>query len=153
MEDKILKSALILVLSFLVAKIGPKIIRIPESRQTDKSRAVIEFMRQVVTLIVYFLGLMAVLRIFEIDITPYLLSSSIVGFAVGFGAQSFFKDVIAGVYLLTEPEFRINRHIEIGTYKGRLKKLTIKSTYLEDKNGDLYIIPNGEIKAIFVKKT
>ena len=96
---------------------------------------------------------MAILNLFEVDVTPYLLSSSIVGFAIGFGAQSFFKDIIAGIYLLLEPEFKINRFITIDKYAGTVKKVTLKSTYLETEKGDLYIIPNGEIKIIQVKKS
>ncbi len=153
MEDKILKLLIILVSSYVVAKIAPKFILLPKSRQTSKAKTVVDFLRQAVTVIIYFLGIMAILNLFEVDITPYLLSSSIVGFAVGFGAQSFFKDIIAGIYLLLEPEFKINRFITIDKYAGTVKKVTLKSTYLEASNGDLYIIPNGEIKIIQVKKS
>jgi len=148
----ILKSALILIVSIILAKYLPKLIRLPESKDNSRTKTVIGFLRQTLSITIYFLGLLSILKLYQVDITPYLLSSSIVGFAIGFGAQSFFKDVISGIYLLTESEFKINRQIEIGAFAGRLKKVTIKSTYLEKKNGDLYIIPNGEIKTILVKK-
>ncbi|OGK66268.1 hypothetical protein A2313_01170 [Candidatus Roizmanbacteria bacterium RIFOXYB2_FULL_41_10] len=153
MEDKILKLLIILVSSYVIAKIAPKFILLPKSRQTSKAKTVIDFLRQAVAVVVYFLAAMAILNLFEVDVTPYLLSSSIVGFAIGFGAQSFFKDIIAGIYLLLEPEFKINRFITIDKYAGTVKKVTLKSTYLETEKGDLYIIPNGEIKIIQVKKS
>jgi len=153
MEDKIIKSVVILLGSFVLAKILPKFIRLPEKRQTSKVKTVIGFLKQAVSVVIYVLALLAVLGTFGVDITPYLLSSSIIGFAVGFGAQSFFKDIISGIYLLLEPEFKINKVITINKYSGKVKKVTLKSTYLENKNGDLYIIPNGEIKTIEVKKT
>ena len=152
MEDKILKAVIVFAGSFVLARVLPKFINLPKSRQSSKAKTVIDFLRQGVRVLIYFLALMAILNMFGVDMTPYLLSSSIVGFAVGFGAQSFFKDIIAGVYLLMEPEFKINRQISIDKYSGTVKRITLKSTYLEDNNGDVYIIPNGEIKTITVKK-
>lgn len=152
MEDKILKAVIVFAGSYVLAKVLPKFINLPKSRQSSKAKTVIDFLRQGVRVLIYFLALMAILNMFGVDMTPYLLSSSIVGFAVGFGAQSFFKDIIAGVYLLMEPEFKINRQISIDKYSGTVKRISLKSTYLEDESGNLYIIPNGEIKTITVKK-
>lgn len=153
MQDEILKALLILVGSFILAKILPKFITLPQSQQSSKAKTVIGFLRQALRVIIYFLAIMVTLNIFGVDMTPYLLSSSIIGFAVGFGAQSFFKDIIAGIYLLMEPEFKINRQITIDKFSGNVKRVSLKSTYLEDKNGNLYIIPNGEIKTVIIKKT
>ena len=65
---------------------------------------------------------------------------------------SLIKDIIAGFYLLLEPHFKIGRTIEVNKCKGEIKKITLKNTYLQTKNEDLYIIPNGEIKTVLVKK-
>jgi moderate conductance mechanosensitive channel len=153
MEDKILKSAVVTVVSFVLVKFVPKLIQLPKSRQTSKGQTVTQFLQQAVTVIIYLLAVLVILNMFGVDVTPYLLSSSIIGFAVGFGAQSFFKDIIAGINLLLEPEFKINSVIVTNNYTGTIKKITLKNTYLEDKDGNLYIIPNGEIKTIQVKKS
>ena len=152
MEEKILKSVLILLISFIISKIVPKFIRLPKGRQTGKSEIILDFFKQVITIIIYFLAFLAIFKMFNIDVTPYLLSSSIIGFAAGFGAQSLIKDIIAGFYLLLEPHFKIGRTIEVNKCKGEIKKITLKNTYLQTKNEDLYIIPNGEIKTVLVKK-
>lgn len=153
MTTQIVKSALILLLSFVLVKLIPRFVKIPQKQQTAKNSTVIDFLRQGVKVVIYFLAILSILNTFGIDMTPYLLSSSIIGFAVGFGAQSFFKDIVSGIYLLFEPEFKLNRNITIGKYSGKIRKITLKSTYLETKNHDLYIIPNGEIKTILVKGT
>lgn len=152
MEDKIIKSAIVAIVFFLLAKFIPKLLFLPKNHQTSKAKTVVDFLKQAISMIIYFGAVLIILNIFGVDMTPYLLSSSIVGFAVGFGAQSFFKDIIAGIYLLLEPEFKINRLITIDKYTGVVKRITLKSTYLESDNGDLYIIPNGEIKIVQVKK-
>ncbi len=151
MEVKILKSVLIVIGSFFLSKALPKLIRIPKKQQTKKAQTIATFIKQAFTVIVYFLALLTILSIFEVDVTPYLLSSSIIGFTVGFGAQSIIKDILSGFYLLLEPNFKIGKHIQINSYQGELKKITLKNIYIEGKNNELYIIPNGEIKTIVIK--
>ncbi len=152
MEDKILKSVFILAGSLVLSKILPRLITVPREKQTSKARTVIGFLRQVVVVVIYFLAALAVLGNFEVDITPFLLSSTVIGFTIGFGAQNIIKDLISGIYLILEPDFKIGRQLEIGTYSGILKKVTLKNTYLEDERKGLFIIPNGEIKTFLIKK-
>jgi small conductance mechanosensitive channel len=89
---------------------------------------------------------------FGVNIAPFLLSSSIIGFAVGFGAQSLIKDMLAGVSLLLEPEFRIGSLVEINKEIGEVKKVSLKNTYLLTKKNELVIIPNGLITVIKILK-
>lgn len=151
MEAKILKSAFILIGSLFLSKIVPKLVRLPKKQQSKKTETISAFIKQALTITIYFLAVLAILSMFGVDVTPYLLSSSIIGFAIGFGAQSLIKDIISGVYLLMEPSFKIGKHIQINSYEGELKKITLKNTYIESKNHELYIIPNGEIKTIVIK--
>ena len=151
MEDKILKALFILLGSLVLSQIIPRLVALPMHNLPSRHRTIIGFVKQVVTVLIYFLGGLAILSLFGIDMTPYLLSSSIIGFAIAFGSQSFFKDVIAGINLLFESQVKIGKIIQIGEYTGELKRITLKNTYLESSNGDLYIIPNGEIKTVVVK--
>lgn len=153
MEDKILKTLFILLGSLVLSQIIPRLIALPLRNLPSRHRTILGFTKQIVTVLIYFLGGLAILSLFGIDMMPYLLSSSIIGFAIAFGSQSFFKDVIAGINLLFESHVKIGKIIKIGDYTGELKRITLKSTYLESSNGDLYIIPNGEIKILIVKHT
>jgi moderate conductance mechanosensitive channel len=149
MEEKMIKAVIIFIGSVVLSRIVPKLIRFPESKGL-KAKTIADFLKNGVVIIIFGLAGFSILSTFGVDMTPYLLSSSIIGFAVGFGAQSLIKDIIAGVYLLLEPEFRIGKQIEIGSYVGEIKKVTLKNTYLKDTSGGIYIIPNGEIKVIHI---
>lgn len=150
MEDKILKTVFILLCSVVLGQLIPRLIALPTKTLPGRHKAVIGFIKQIATVLIYFLGGLIILSLFGIDMTPYLLSSSIVGFAVAFGSQSFIKDLIAGVNLLMESHIKIGKTVQIGDYTGELKKITLKNTYLESA-GDLYIIPNGEVKTVIIR--
>lgn len=152
METKILKSVFILALSFISSKILSRFIKLPAKRVNSKTKTIISFFKNGITVIICVLAVFVILSSWGIDVTPYLLSSSIIGFAVGFGAQGLIKDIISGIYLLLEPEFKLGRDIKVGNFSGKLKRVSLKNIYIEAENGDLYIIPNGEVKTIVVKK-
>ncbi len=151
MEEKLFKSILILATSFFLSWFLPRLIHLPQHiYERPKIKTVMRFIKHAISAVIYFLAILILLNIYGIDMTPYLLSSSIIGFAVGFGAQNLIKDLIAGINLLLEPEFRIGREIKIGETKGILENITLKNTYIVSKNGDFHIIPNGEIKTITI---
>lgn len=152
MESKILKSVFILAISFFLNRILLRFIKIPAKKVGSKTKTIIDFLKNAVAVIIYILAILAILSTWGIDVTPYLLSSSIVGFAFAFGAQGLIRDIISGIYLLLEPEFKIGRKIKVGNFTGRLKKVSLKNIYIEGEEGDLYIIPNGEVKTIVVNK-
>jgi len=129
-----------------------KFFRIPKSSLTDKRKTILIFIKQVINVAIYFLGVLYILDMFGVNIAPFLLSSSIIGFAVGFGAQSLIKDMLAGVSLLLEPEFRIGSLVEINKEIGEVKKVSLKNTYLLTKKNELVIIPNGLITVIKILK-
>lgn len=152
MELKIIKSVFILLISFFLTIVVSKFFRIPKSSLTDKRKTILIFIKQVINVAIYFLGVLYILDMFGVNIAPFLLSSSIIGFAVGFGAQSLIKDMLAGVSLLLEPEFRIGSLVEINKEIGEVKKVSLKNTYLLTKKNELVIIPNGLITVIKILK-
>lgn len=151
MEDKIIKSAVILFVSLIVSRYLPKLIHIPSRIATDKAKTIIHFVKQVLTVVILFFAVLIILNIYGVDMTPYLLSSSIVGFAIAFGAQNYIKDIIAGINLIFEPRIHVGKHVVIDKADGILRKVNLKNIYIETKEGDLFIIPNGEIKTIQIK--
>ena len=152
MELKIIKSVFILFISFFLTVVVSKFFRIPKSSITDKRKTILIIIKQVINVAIYFFGALYILDMFGVNIAPFLLSSSIIGFAVGFGAQSLIKDMLAGVSLLLEPEFRIGSLVEINKEVGEVKKVSLKNTYLLTKKNELVIIPNGLITVIKILK-
>jgi len=77
-----------------------------------------------------------------------LTAAGIGGLALGFGAQSLIKDVISGFFIIMENQYAVGDLITIDSLTGTVEGMELRVTKLRSFDGDLYIIPNGEIKKI-----
>ncbi|MFQ5812794.1 MAG: mechanosensitive ion channel family protein [Anaerolineae bacterium] len=92
-------------------------------------------------------GLM-ILRELNLDIAPLIAGASVVGVAVGLGAQTLIKDVIGGFFILLEDQFAVGDVIKVGDIAGGVEKMTLRATFLRDLEGTLHVIPNGEMRIV-----
>lgn len=93
-------------------------------------------------------AVMMLLSTFGIDITPLLASVGVAGLAVSLGAQSLIKDLIGGVLILVENQFAVGDTIQVGSASGAVEQITLRTTRLRAVNGDLYVVPNGEVRIL-----
>ena len=83
-----------------------------------------------------------------IDIGPALAAAGIFGLAVSLGAQTLIKDVIGGMTILLEDEYRVGDAVKIGSVSGDVEHITLRRTDVRDAEGRLYIVPNGEVRVV-----
>jgi len=98
--------------------------------------------------IIYGIILLMILDLFGLDIKPILAGAGILGLAVGFGAQTLVKDLIAGVFIILENQFNVGDKVKIGNFEGEVVKLSPRFTILKDKEGNLIYLPNGSINNV-----
>lgn len=100
------------------------------------------------TFLIWAAGALAALKRIGIDTTPILTGAGVVGLAVGFGAQTLIKDVIAGLFLLIENQIRVGDTATINTVTGSVAEVNLRTTVLRAENGALHYFPNGSITAL-----
>jgi small conductance mechanosensitive channel len=83
-------------------------------------------------------------------LAPVLASAGIAGLAVGFGAQSLVKDVISGFFIVFEDQFGVGDVVKIGDFTGVVEHMTLRATVLRNLEGQVYVIPNGNIQHVTV---
>ncbi|HRY85722.1 MAG TPA: mechanosensitive ion channel, partial [Candidatus Omnitrophota bacterium] len=93
-------------------------------------------------------GLYELLENFGIDVAPLLAGAGIVGLAFGFGGQYLIRDLINGIFILLEGQFRVNDVVKIGELGGLVESMNLRVTQLRDLEGRVIYIPNGEIKTV-----
>lgn len=98
--------------------------------------------------IIGFLAFLQVLTIFNIPYEPLLASAGILGVGIGLGAQSIFKDMLNGIFILLEDQYNVGEVVGIAGLKGTVEDLSLRSTKLRDGDGTLYIIPNSQIATV-----
>jgi small conductance mechanosensitive channel len=83
-----------------------------------------------------------------IDIGPALAAAGILGLAISLGAQTLIKDMIGGLTILLEDEYRVGDHVKIGTVSGEVEGITLRRTDLRDAEGRLFMVPNGDVRVV-----
>jgi moderate conductance mechanosensitive channel len=80
-----------------------------------------------------------------INIVPLIASFGIAGIAIGFGAQSLFKDLIAGFFILAESQYNVGDVIKIADISGVVEEINLRRTIIRDLDGVSHVVPNGTI--------
>jgi small-conductance mechanosensitive channel len=101
----------------------------------------------VLTVMVVIVALI-ILASMGINIGPLIAGAGVVGLAIGFGAQTLVKDIIAGVFFLIDDAFRVGDFIETGGTKGSVEHISLRSLRLRNARGPVHTIPFGEMGTV-----
>jgi small-conductance mechanosensitive channel len=91
---------------------------------------------------------MIILSRLGIDIGPLIAGAGVIGLAIGFGAQTLVKDIIAGVFFLIDDAFRVGDYISVGSTKGMVEHISLRSFKLRHPRGMVNTIPFGSIGTV-----
>ncbi|MGD9683792.1 MAG: mechanosensitive ion channel family protein [Candidatus Obscuribacterales bacterium] len=114
-------------------------------KRADTMSSVVRYL--MITVVIGVAGMM-ILKEIGIDIGPILAGAGVLGVAVGFGAQSFVKDVISGFFILFEDQIRVGDVVKIADKSGSVEKVTLRMVVLRDLHGNVHYIPSGEIGVV-----
>ena len=92
--------------------------------------------------------IMVVLSAIGINIGPLLAGAGVVGIAVGFGAQTLVQDIISGIFFLMDDAFRKGEYIDLGSVKGTVERISVRSLQLRHHNGPVHTVPYGQIQHV-----
>lgn len=149
-----------IILILLVAKISTKLIdsivnRFFESQKKLKLKVDIARMdtmkgliKSIVKYLVYFIAFTSIIKSFGVEIGGLIATAGIGGLAFGFGAQNLVRDVITGFFILFEEQFSAGDYVETAGVEGIVEEMALRVTKIRDFNGDIHIIPNGEITKV-----
>jgi len=98
--------------------------------------------------VVWAIALLTALDQLKINILPAVTFAGLASLALGFGAQTLVRDVIAGFYIVLEDQYVVGDTVQISEYTGRVEHLTLRRTVLRDARGALVTIANGEIRNV-----
>ena len=81
-----------------------------------------------------------------VQVAPIFAGAGVVGLAIGFGAQTLIRDILSGAFFLFDDAFRKGEYIDVGSVKGTVEKISMRSFQLRHHLGALHTIPFGEIQ-------
>lgn len=105
-------------------------------------------LRATVAILILFIAIMIALQDFGINILPLLAGASIFGIAISFGSQTLVRDIVSGIFYLTDDAFRVGEYIDCGRAKGTVEGFSLRSIKLRHQNGQVHTIPFGQLGQI-----
>ena len=96
-------------------------------------------------IIVILAGIFMILSKLSIPVGPVLAGFGVVGIAVGFGAQHLVRDLISGIFIIAENQYRTGDVVTISGTSGLVEDINLRRTILRDLEGTVHVVPNGEI--------
>ena len=120
----------------------------PEARRRARLRTLLPIFRNVLFVVVVTVAAMMVLASLGVEIGPLIAGAGVIGVAIGFGAQAFVRDVIAGMFYLVDDAFRVGEYIQSGNYKGTVESFSIRSVRLRHHRGPVYTVPFSLLGAV-----
>ncbi|HEY3374539.1 MAG TPA: mechanosensitive ion channel family protein [Candidatus Aquicultor sp.] len=98
---------------------------------------------------IFFLAVLVILQsTTKVEITALLAGAGVLGVAVGLAAQSLIKDFLSGFFILFENQYSVGDLVQIGSDKGTVEQLSLRTTLLRDFQGSLHIIPNSQVTVV-----
>ncbi len=155
---KVLGIAAILLIAKIIEKISHSIIgRLYEKRAQkaadDKKKRMVtaaSVTQSVAKYVIWFFALMAIIG--ELGLTStmnsMLATAGIGGVALGIGAQSFIKDVVAGIFFLFDDQMAVGDYVKIDDVSGTVEEIALRNTMVRGFRGEMNIIPNGLINVM-----
>ncbi len=122
--------------------------QVGNSQRASQLRTMASILRATSYSLLGFIVLLHVLSVFSINPTPLLASAGVVGIGIGLGAQSVFKDMLNGIFILVEDQYNVGEVVRIAGLAGTVEDLTLRLTRLRDPDGTLHIIPNSQIATV-----
>src|SRR5699024_7801234 len=153
----ILRVLVIVVMAYVVRYIGNKVIdavfadrkHLPIQLTTQRREQTLKnLLQNVLSYAIGFIAIMMILDTFHVPIKTMLAGAGVVGLAIGFGAQSLVRDIIAGFFIIFEDQFSVGDYIETGHIEGDVEVIGLRTTKLRSFYGQTYVIPNGKIEIV-----
>ncbi len=113
-----------------------------------RAKTLLPLIRKFVLVVLVVVTVMIILSALGVAIGPLLAGAGVVGLAIGFGAQTLVKDIVAGVFFLIDDAFRVGEYIEMGDIRGEVEAISLRSLRLRHHRGAIHTIPFGELKSV-----
>ncbi len=114
----------------------------------SRTATLLPLLRSTALVVIGVTCLFAALSSLGVNVGPLVAGAGVIGLAVGFGAQTLVKDIVSGVFFLIDDAFRRGEYIDLGSVKGTVERISVRSLQLRHHLGAVHTIPFGDIAAL-----
>lgn len=114
-------------------------------RRRQRAATIGSVLKSAVSFTLFVIAALLVLSEVGIDLAPFIAGTSIVGVALGFGAQSIVGDFLAGMFMMLEDQYGVGDVIDFEQASGTVEAVGLRTTRLRDVNGTVWYVRNGVV--------
>ena len=135
---------LVLALTIIIQKVLQLLMQISSTQGETIFRLLSNFVKYVsaIALLYYCFALLGV------DTSTLLASAGLLGLMISLGAQKLVADVLAGLLIIFEGEFRVGDIVMIGDFRGTVVEIGIRTTKIEEGGGNVKVLNNSSITGV-----
>jgi small conductance mechanosensitive channel len=144
-------------IAYAVSRLAPRIVRdvlglsgyAPEQLRPreERQRTLNDLFASSISVGVFILAALFTLGLF-VDTTTLVWMIGLFSAAFGLGARPLISDFLTGIGFIFEDTFDVGEKVEILGIEGVVEKINLRTTLMRAPGGELYVIPNGEIRMI-----
>ncbi len=141
------RALFVLTGTWILASLVKNIIReygLPLANRTDTDidERVVRLLDLTAIYVIWIAGILIALRELGIQVTAFLASMGIAGLAVALAAKTVLSNVLAGVTLTADRNFRVGDRIEVGEFIGDVLEINLHKTVIRTRDNEIVMIPN-----------
>jgi moderate conductance mechanosensitive channel len=159
--DRPLKILIVVIVAAVLARIFGRLarqavetmagitpVRRASARADQRARTLAAVTGSVVRILVWTTAGLTILGILGISLGPLIAGASIVGVALGFGAQALVRDFLSGFFILVEDQYGVGDRVNVSGAKGTVEDVSLRVTRMRADDGAVWFVPNGEIRKV-----
>jgi small conductance mechanosensitive channel len=120
------------------------------SEATKHRQAVASVIQWVSIVLIAIWGIVQTADVLSFSVTGLVAPATVIGAALGFGAQQVVRDILAGFFIIVEKQYGFGDLVTLTVVSttdasGTVENVTLRVTRLRSPNGEVLTIPNGQI--------
>ena len=120
----------------------------PTAQAMARAETIAGVVSAIIRVVIWVIAGLTVLSVLGINLGPFVAGATIVGAALGFGAQTLVKDFLSGMLILAEDQYGVGDNIVVGNTTGTVEGVTLRITRIRSLDGVVWYVPNGDIRTV-----
>ena len=122
---------------------GPDLIE-----RTKRAQTLGRITQRALTVIITIVAGLMVVEQLGYNTSAAVTGFGVVGVALGFGAQTLIRDLIAGFFMIAEDQVRVGDSAVVNGQGGLVEEVNLRTIVLRDEQGTVHVFANGEVKTL-----
>ena len=116
--------------------------------RTKRAQTLSRIAQRALTVVVTIVASLMIVEVLGYNTSAAVTGFGVVGVALGFGAQTLIRDLIAGFFMIAEDQVRVGDSAVVNGQGGLVEEVNLRTIVLRDEQGTVHVFANGEVKTL-----